>query len=130
MLRLPRALVNRPSLLLADEPTGALDTKTGAEVLALFDDLNRQGITLVVVTHDWNVANRARRIITISDGLIIEDRFVQQGEAQTSEFAHSVTANTVTANALTVGNGNGATTSETPTPVEPSPVEENVEETQ
>jgi putative ABC transport system ATP-binding protein len=74
-----RALVNRPHLLLADEPTGALDTKTGAEVLALFDELNRQGITLVVVTHDWSVASRAGRIITISDGEIVEDRVVQQG---------------------------------------------------
>lgn len=73
-----RALVNRPHLLLADEPTGALDTKTGAEVLGLFDELNRQGITLVVVTHDWNVANRASRIITISDGEIVEDRIVQR----------------------------------------------------
>jgi putative ABC transport system ATP-binding protein len=76
-----RALVNRPHLLLADEPTGALDTKTGAEVLALFDELNRQGITMVVVTHDWDVANRAGRIITISDGLIVDDRIVQRGQA-------------------------------------------------
>jgi len=69
-----RALVNQPSLLLADEPTGALDSKTGQEVLALFDELHRQGITLVVVTHDMGVASRAERIITLRDGLIIEDR--------------------------------------------------------
>jgi putative ABC transport system ATP-binding protein len=69
-----RALVNNPSLLLADEPTGALDSKTGKEVLALFDELHAQGITLIVVTHDMSVASRAGRIITIRDGQIIEDR--------------------------------------------------------
>jgi putative ABC transport system ATP-binding protein len=68
-----RALVNQPSLLLADEPTGALDSKTGAEVLALFDELHKQGLTLVVVTHDMGVAHRAKRIITLKDGLIISD---------------------------------------------------------
>jgi putative ABC transport system ATP-binding protein len=91
-----RALVNRPHLLLADEPTGALDTKTGAEVLALFDELNRQGITLIVVTHDWSVANRARRIVTISDGLIVEDRLVQPGEQGTDDFAHAASTNGAT----------------------------------
>ncbi|MBK8049548.1 MAG: ABC transporter ATP-binding protein [Anaerolineales bacterium] len=69
-----RALVNMPSLLLADEPTGALDSKTGQELLALFDELHHQGITLVVVTHDIGVAHRAERIITLRDGEIIEDR--------------------------------------------------------
>jgi putative ABC transport system ATP-binding protein len=69
-----RALVNRPSLLLADEPTGALDSHTGQEILALFDDLHRQGMTLVVVTHDAGVAQRAERMITLSDGLIVQDR--------------------------------------------------------
>ena len=69
-----RALVSRPSLLLADEPTGALDTRTGAEVLALFDELHAQGLTLVVVTHDWDVAHRAQRLVTLSDGRIVEDR--------------------------------------------------------
>lgn len=84
-----RALVNRPHLLLADEPTGALDTKTGAEVLNLFDELNQQGITLVVVTHDWDVAYRARRIITISDGLIVEDRIVQPGQERPKAHQHA-----------------------------------------
>jgi putative ABC transport system ATP-binding protein len=69
-----RALVNQPSLLLADEPTGALDTKTGAEVMALFDELHSQGLTVIVVTHDPQVAQRAKRVITMSDGLIIGDK--------------------------------------------------------
>jgi putative ABC transport system ATP-binding protein len=87
-----RALVNRPHLLLADEPTGALDTKTGAEVLALFDELHRQGLTLVVVTHDWDVAHRAGRIVTLSDGEIIEDRSVQRDEQPSIALSHSVPA--------------------------------------
>lgn len=68
-----RALVNRPGLLLADEPTGALDTKTGEEVMTLFEKLHEEGLTLVIVTHDWEVANRARRVITMRDGAIISD---------------------------------------------------------
>ncbi|MCB9150049.1 MAG: ABC transporter ATP-binding protein [Caldilineaceae bacterium] len=68
-----RALVTRPSLLLADEPTGALDSKTGEDVLHLFKELHQQGMTLVVVTHDMNVAKRADRIIMLSDGLIVKD---------------------------------------------------------
>jgi putative ABC transport system ATP-binding protein len=69
-----RALVNRPSLLLADEPTGQLDTQTGANLLALFAELHRDGLSLIVVTHDPNVARQAGRIITLSDGQIIADR--------------------------------------------------------
>lgn len=68
-----RALVNNPNLLLADEPTGALDSKTGKEILALFDELHEKGITLVVVTHDMGVAGRAERIVTLRDGVIVDD---------------------------------------------------------
>jgi putative ABC transport system ATP-binding protein len=69
-----RALVTRPHLLLADEPTGALDSKTGQDILALFDELHGQRMTLMVVTHDHQVAARAERQITLSDGLIVDDR--------------------------------------------------------
>lgn len=72
-----RALVNRPALLLADEPTGNLDTRTGEEVLALFDQVHASGNTLVIVTHDPKIGARAPRCLTIRDGLI--DRDVMQG---------------------------------------------------
>jgi putative ABC transport system ATP-binding protein len=70
-----RALINNPPLLLADEPTGALDSRTGAEVLDLFDSLHAAGNTIVLITHDSAVAARARRVCTMADGLIVEDRF-------------------------------------------------------
>ena len=66
-----RAIINRPALLLADEPTGALDSHTTAEVLDLFDDLHRQGITLVMVTHEDDVAARARRVARFQDGRLL-----------------------------------------------------------
>jgi putative ABC transport system ATP-binding protein len=69
-----RALVNEPALILADEPTGTLDSKTGLEIIALFDSLNRSGITIVIVTHDSDVASFARRIILLRDGFLVKDR--------------------------------------------------------
>jgi putative ABC transport system ATP-binding protein len=68
-----RALVNGPSLLLADEPTGALDSRTAIEILALFQELNREGATLVLVTHDADVARHARRVVRFKDGRVVSD---------------------------------------------------------
>ncbi len=68
-----RALVNNPSILLADEPTGALDTNTSVEIMALFEQLHAAGNTIIVVTHEMEVAERAHRIITIRDGEIEKD---------------------------------------------------------
>jgi putative ABC transport system ATP-binding protein len=68
-----RALVNNPSILLADEPTGNLDSKTGEEIMGLFDELYRRGNTIIVVTHEEDIARHARRILRIRDGLIAAD---------------------------------------------------------
>ena len=68
-----RALVNRPQLILADEPTGALDSQTSEEIMQLLTDLNQQGMTIVLVTHENDIAAWARRKIVFRDGLILED---------------------------------------------------------
>lgn len=68
-----RALVNTPSILLADEPTGNLDTKTGEEIMVLLSELSQKGNTIIIVTHEENIANHAKRIIKIRDGMIEND---------------------------------------------------------
>ncbi len=72
-----RALVNHPSILLADEPTGALDSKTSVEIMALFEKLHAEGNTIIVVTHEHDVAARAHRILTIRDGQIEKDEKIR-----------------------------------------------------
>jgi len=68
-----RALVNRPSIILADEPTGNLDSLTGEEIMAVFQGLNREGATIVIVTHEQEIANHTKRIVSFRDGMLIND---------------------------------------------------------
>jgi putative ABC transport system ATP-binding protein len=84
-----RALINNPSILLADEPTGNLDSQTGAEIMALFDELNSRGNTIVLVTHEEDIAAHARRIVRLRDGKVRDDR---PNEARTIPTATTATA--------------------------------------
>jgi len=76
-----RALVNKPRLLLADEPTGNLDSRTGEEIMALFDALNLEGITIVLVTHEADIARHAKRQVHFYDGRIVSDELAQESAA-------------------------------------------------
>ena len=73
-MAIARAIVNNPSLILADEPTGNLDTKTGNQIMEIFRQLHADGVTIVLVTHEMYVAAQAGRIIRMRDGKIVEDR--------------------------------------------------------
>jgi putative ABC transport system ATP-binding protein len=83
-----RALVTGPSIILADEPTGNLGSKTGAEIMDLFDALWRRGNTIILVTHEEAIAKRSRRVVRILDGLIASDEPVGPGNG---EVRHPVT---------------------------------------
>lgn len=72
-----RALVNNPSILLADEPTGNLDSKSGEEIMAVFQSLNREGVTIVLVTHEPDIAKHTKRVVTLRDGKILNDEQVK-----------------------------------------------------
>lgn len=78
-----RAIVNQPALVLADEPTGALDTQTGQEIMVLLKSLNRCGMTVVVITHEAEIAAFAQRVLYFRDGRLIEDRSTSVGDAVT-----------------------------------------------
>jgi putative ABC transport system ATP-binding protein len=80
-----RALVNHPSLLLADEPTGNLDSTTSDEIMKLFDQLNRAGNTVVVVTHEDDIAAHAARIVRLRDGKVISDHPTERGRSRAAE---------------------------------------------
>jgi putative ABC transport system ATP-binding protein len=82
-----RALVNRPSIVLADEPTGNLDSRSGEEVLALFQALNASGVTIAMVTHDRDVAEQARRILFLRDGRLVRDEPVLSPRLAEQELA-------------------------------------------
>lgn len=75
-----RAIVTKPEIILADEPTGALDTKTGEEVLNILKQLNKEGNTIILITHDMNIAKNAKRIITVRDGEIVSDSKLEKYE--------------------------------------------------
>ncbi|NLN64385.1 MAG: ABC transporter ATP-binding protein [Clostridiaceae bacterium] len=73
-----RALVNNPSILLADEPTGNLDSKSGEEIMAIFQNLNREGVTIILVTHEPDIAQHSHRVVTFRDGLVLKDEKVKE----------------------------------------------------
>ncbi|MGA7595580.1 MAG: ABC transporter ATP-binding protein [Gallionella sp.] len=76
-----RALINHPRLILADEPTGNLDSHTSEEIMALFEELNREGITIVLVTHEEDIARHAKRQVRFLDGCIVSDKFTMEATA-------------------------------------------------
>ncbi|MCT4623378.1 MAG: ABC transporter ATP-binding protein [Schleiferiaceae bacterium] len=76
-----RAMVNKPSIILADEPTGNLDSKTSVEIMKLFDEIHKQGNTIILVTHEEDIAEHAERIIRLTDGLITSDEKVEKVQA-------------------------------------------------
>lgn len=77
-----RAIVNNPKILLADEPTGALDSQSGAQIMELFQTLNDEGVTVVMITHDIDVANHAKRVLHIRDGQFAEQHIPEKKEAE------------------------------------------------
>ncbi|HEY6912312.1 MAG TPA: ABC transporter ATP-binding protein [Myxococcales bacterium] len=87
-----RALVNRPALLLADEPTGNLDSRTSVEVMGIFQELNDQGLTVLLVTHEPDIAEHARRTVTFKDGLVLSDTRVLRRRIARDELLREASA--------------------------------------
>ncbi|MCI6859480.1 MAG: ABC transporter ATP-binding protein [Eubacterium sp.] len=83
-----RALVNNPKIILADEPTGALDSRSGAQVMSLFQKLNEEGVTIVMITHDADIASHAKKVLHILDGEIMEDKEKKQLQEQTAPLTN------------------------------------------
>ncbi len=99
-----RSLVNSPEMILADEPTGALDTRNGVELMAIFQELNRrQGITILLVTHDPDIAAFARRVIRFRDGLVVDDETIRR-----PRDAHEALAETMPAAGVPAGADGGS----------------------
>mgnify|MGYP001321061332 CR=1 FL=1 len=84
-----RALINDPKILLADEPTGNLDSKNGAEIMAAFDHLNTEGRTIIIITHDPVVSEHARRILTLRDGQVVSDRINENFKKSRASLARA-----------------------------------------
>ena len=84
-----RALVNRPAIILADEPTGNLDSQTGAEIMSIFDDLHKAGNTIILVTHEHDIAEHAHRIVRLKDGRIESDTVTEKGNGIHKEALYS-----------------------------------------
>jgi putative ABC transport system ATP-binding protein len=81
-----RALVNHPSIILADEPTGNLDSKTGEEIMSLLENLYQKGNTIILVTHEADIARHARRIVHLRDGVVESDASAEQPEIEALAF--------------------------------------------
>ena len=90
-----RALVNNPKIILADEPTGALDSRSGIQVMNLFKQLNDEGVTIIMITHDANIANHAKKVLHIFDGEIVEDKERKEKEKQESKAKAPVESDTI-----------------------------------
>ena len=92
-MAIARALINDPEVVLADEPTGNLDSRTSIEIMGIFQQLNERGITIVMVTHEQDIASYARRNVVMRDGIVLSDRVVTQrsaAEAELEKAARSV----------------------------------------
>ena len=87
-MAIARALVNNPTLILADEPTGNLDTKTSIDIMGLFQELNNEGVTIVLVTHERDISHYSKRWVEMRDGKVVEDRAVEDRRNAREDLAN------------------------------------------